>query len=466
MIYLVLAAQLILSLSILVILHELGHFLPAKWFKTRVEKFYLFFDPWLSLIKAKKINNKWEVKSFLSKNQEFSEKADDVTEYGVGWLPLGGYVKISGMVDESMDKEQLKQEPKPWEFRSKPAWQRLIIMLGGVTVNFLLGFIIFGFLLFKYGEEYLPAKNATYGIHVDSIGREMGLENGDEIIRIASKEFDRFDPTVLMKEVVLNDAKTITVKRNGELKEIPIDQKYIKLFSSNKMKDIALFQPRIPFVVMEVPKDKPAFKAGIKKDDKIIGLNNEFTPFYGDFFDKIKNLKNTPVEVTVLRGADTLKIAATTTQDGRLGIAPYAPSHYFKTEKINYSLLQAIPAGVGKGVGFLSSQIKAFGQMFSGKIDASESLGGFASIAKLFPEQWNWEEFWHKTAILSLILAFMNLLPIPGLDGGYVVFLIWEVVTGKKVSDEFMEKAVTVGFVLLMALMLYANGLDVVRLWK
>lgn len=466
MTYLVIIAQLILSLSILVVLHELGHFLPAKWFKTRAEKFYLFFNPYFSLLKAKKINSKWEVISFLNKNKEFSEPAEDNTEWGIGWLPLGGYVKIAGMVDESMDKEQMAQPAKPWEFRSKPAWQRLIIMLGGVTVNFILGFLIFGFLLFKYGEEFLPAKNAVYGIHADSLALEMGLQSGDQILKIGDKTFERFDPTILLKEVVLNNVNTITVLRNQQEQVVNIDKKYVNIFASNDMKNKILFQPRFPFEVGEAMKGENGAKAGLRKGDRIIGLNGTPTPYFDQFYQNIIKLKNQPVEVMVLRGTDTLNIKAETNKDGKLGLAPMPLSHFFKTERVDYTLAQAIPAGFIKGTNFLGGQLKAFGQMFRGKIKASESLGGFASIAKLFPEQWDWEEFWHKTAILSLILAFMNLLPIPGLDGGYVVFLLYEVVSGRKVSDEFMEKAVTVGFFLLMALMLYANGLDIVRALK
>lgn len=440
--YTVMIAQFILSLSILIILHELGHFIPAKLFKTRVEKFYLFFDPWFSIFK-KKING---------------------TEYGIGWLPLGGYVKISGMIDESMDKEQMKLPPQPWEFRSKPAWQRLVIMLGGVTVNFILGFLLFGMILFKWGEEFIPAKNLTYGISVSPLGVELGLQNGDKIISVGNTPFEKFNPAIITKEIVLNNARTIKVQREGQIVDIPVNPRFTQELSSSKNKSVILFAPRLPFKAFEIVKKSPAMEAGVLKDDQLIGMNGEPMTYFDQFEGKLKNLKKKPVQLTLLRNnTDTVQLTMTTTDEGKLGIYPYAANHYFKIERKDYSFAEAIPAGVSKGWNFLGDQIKAFKEMFRGNIEAKDSLGGFASITSLFPTTWDWEQFWHITAILSLILGFMNLLPIPALDGGHVMFLLFEVVTGRKLSDKFMEIATTVGFVLIISLVLYANGLDVFR---
>lgn len=441
----VMIAQFVLSLSILIILHEMGHFIPARLFKTRVEKFYLFFDPYFSLIK-KKIGD---------------------TEYGIGWLPLGGYVKISGMVDESFDKEQMKQPPQPWEFRSKPAWQRLIIMLGGVTVNFILGFFIFGMLLWAYGEAYLPAENAKYGIMVDSLGREMGLQNGDKILKIGGQNFERFNDRTLIRGIALDNARSITVERQGSVVEVPIDEKYVGELTASKNKNVSLFNTRLPFVAGKIADDSPAEKADFKAEDQLLAVNGENMEFFDQFQAKVKSMPSQEITVTVVRNkTDTLSKQVTTTEQGTIGIFPMGPDYFFEMERQDYTLGQALPAGVTKGWNFLADQIKAFGQMFKGNIKATESLGGFASITSLFPTTWDWETFWRITAILSLILGFMNLLPIPALDGGHVMFLLWEVVTGKKVSDKVMETATMIGFFLLIGLLLFANGLDVFRFFN
>ena len=441
---LIMIAQLFLSLSILIILHELGHFSPAKWFGTRVEKFYLFFDPWFSLWKTQK----------------------GETEYGIGWLPLGGYVKISGMVDESFDTDFTDAEPQPWEFRSKPAWQRLIIMIDGVTVNFILGFFIFGMILWHWGEEYLPAKNAIYGIHADSVGLDMGLQHGDKVLGVGDFTLDKFDDAVVRKEIILNNAKDIRVERNGRNMDIPVDPKFVDLLSRSSNANLSIFHLRFPFIIDSIPDGSPMAKNGIQKGDRLIGINNEVLAFNTEFRKGLKKYAGQDVQLLALRNnRDTVRAQTTISEAGLLGIFTKVPLTIFETEKEEYSLARALPAGVAKGMGFLGDQFKAFGQMFKGKIKASESLGGFGSIGKMFGKKWDWYRFWRMTAILSLILAVMNLLPIPALDGGYVMFLLWEMVTGKKVSDKFMEKAVTVGFILILALMVYANGLDIFRAW-
>ncbi len=448
---LVMVGQLVLSLSILIVLHEMGHFVLAKLFKTRVEKFYLFFDPWFELFKFKK----------------------GETEYGIGWLPLGGYVKISGMIDESFDKEQMKQPPQPWEFRSKPAWQRLLIMLGGVTVNFILGFFIYSMVLWTWGQEYLPTENATYGIQVDSLGRELGLRNGDKVLKVGNLPLEKLNPGALRTEIIINDARTIEVERAGKIETLRVTDEMAQALSSYQNKNFSLYQSRVPFVVGGFPKNSPAKKAGIREKDKIIALNGEPTPFFDVFYDKVKShpIKNEEVLVTVTRqdtlrnSADTLDFKIVTTEEGKIGAGPFAPNYFFKMEREDYTFAEALPAGFKKGTNFLGNQIKAFGQIFKGKIKASDSLGSFISIGSMFGSNWQWERFWLMTAFLSLILAFINLLPIPALDGGHVLFLLFEVVSGKKPSDKFLEYATMAGFAVLIALMVYALGLDISRLF-
>lgn len=434
--------QLILSLSILIVLHELGHFTPAKLFGARVEKFYLFFDPWFSLFKVQK----------------------GETEYGIGWLPLGGYVKISGMIDESMDKEQMAGPPQPWEFRSKPAWQRLIIMLGGVTVNFILGFLLYGMVLFVWGEEYLPTENVKYGIHADSLGVELGLQTGDKVLTVGETPFEKFNDRLVVREIIINSAETITVERDGRQTDLPVDPKFITELSSSKNKGKALFSARHPFVINEVGDDSPAQKAGLQKGDKVIALNNTPTPFYDQFADIAKTLGGKQVPLQVEREGDgTLDLVITPSEKGRIGVYREPVPYFFDTERQEYTVAEALPAGVAKGWNFLADQVKAFGQIFKGKIAASESLGGFGTIAKMYGTEWNWERFWTMTAVLSLILAFMNLLPIPALDGGHVMFLLWEMITGRKPSDKFLEYATIIGFVIVLSLVVYANVLDFFR---
>lgn len=437
----VIIAQFALSLSLLIILHELGHFLPAKWFKTRVEKFYLFFDPGFSLFK-KKIGE---------------------TEYGIGWLPLGGYVKISGMVDESLDTESLKEPPKDYEFRAKSTWQRLIIMLGGVTVNFILGFMIFGLMLWQYGSQYLPSSELKYGLQVDSIAAEMGLQNGDHILQIGAVPFDRYNPGIIRSEIAINNASTITVLRNGDEKVIPVDPRFTQILTSYDYKDAFLVAPRIPVKIGQVVEDSNAEKAGLIQDDEIIAINGVQTEFFDQFIEEIKQYRGEEVELTIVREGNTQTLHADVTPEGTLGFQSYGFDYFFNTATEEYTLAQAIPGGIAQGWDFIMTQIKAFGQMFRGKIKASDSLGGFGTISQLFPDQWDWQMFWRNTAILSLILGFMNLLPIPALDGGHVMFLLIEMITGRKPSDRVLEIATIIGFVFVIVLVLYANGLDVWR---
>lgn len=437
---LIIVSQLILSLSILIVLHEFGHFLPAKYFKIKVEKFYLFFDAGFSLFKRK-----------------IGE-----TEWGIGWLPLGGYVKIAGMIDESMDKEQMKLPPQPWEFRSKPAWQRLIVMLGGVTVNFVLGILIFIISLFVWGKTYLPTANTTYGIYADSLAQQIGFRTGDQVLSVDNEEVKNFN--AIKSEIFLKESKTVQVKRDGKETEFNVPQELTGKIASYKGDFIVA---RVPFDVSEVAEKSPADSVGIKAGDRIIGLDGEATAFFDEFILKIKDKKSQLIKVTVLRNeTDTLNFDLTTTEDAKIGAFRSDDNKYFDIDTISYSFVEAIPTGASDAIGFLGMQMNAFGQMFRGKVKASESLGGFGSIAQMFGEEWIWQRFWRMTGILSLILAFMNLLPIPALDGGHVVFLLYEVVTGRKPSDTVMEYSTYIGFALILGLVLYSNGLDVWRAIK
>ena len=436
-------AQLILSLSILVILHEMGHFLPAKWFKTKVEKFYLFFDIKFALFK-KKIGE---------------------TEYGIGWLPLGGYVKIAGMVDESMDLEQMKQPPKPWEFRSKPAWQRLIIMLGGVTVNFLLGFLIFGMMLWAYGKEYLVNDKLEYGIYADSLGTDLGFRDGDKIVSIGGEKLTEFAPVTLRREIVLNNAREVIVLRDGQEVRLQVDPKYSQILSSNDFKNYVVVGPRIPFVIAAVTKGSNAEKAGLEAGDKIVSYDGKPILFYHEVLKQLPRMKGRTTELGYVRKGNLQQTSVLVDENGKIGIGPTTPSGLGMTSREDYSFIEAIPAGFSEGLVFMADWFKGIGQLFKGNVKAKDSLGGFISITKLFSTSWDWEQFWHMTAVLSFILAIMNLLPIPALDGGHVMFLLWEVATGKKPSDKFMEYSTYVGFALVLGLLVFANGLDVMRLF-
>jgi len=431
--------QLILSLSILVIFHEFGHFIPAKLFKTRVEKFYLFFNPWFSLFKFKK----------------------GETEYGIGWLPLGGFVKISGMIDESMDKKQMKAPIQPWEFRSKPTWQRLIIMLGGVSVNILLAVVIYIVMLSMWGEQYLPTSEVKYGITTDSLAKEIGLMNGDKILTIDNYEVENF--LKIPAEIILEEAKTIQVTRDNQVKEIVIPEGFVgKLIKHNSPDFIGV---RVPFKIRKFVKNSPAKKAGLKKGDKLIGLNKIQTEYFDEFRDEILKHKNEKVLVTALRNEDTVRIAVDVPEEGLIGVHPVV-SEYFNFKEKSYTFIEAIPAGTIKAYKTLGNYLKQLKLIFSPETKAYQSLGGFITIGKIFPSHWDWYAFWNLTAFLSIILAIMNLLPIPALDGGHVLFLLYEIVTGRKPGDKFMEYAQIVGMVILFSLLIFANGNDILKLFN
>lgn len=437
----ILAAQLLLSLAILIVLHEFGHFAPAKLFKTRVEKFYLFFDPWFHVF----------------------EKKIGETRYGLGWIPLGGYVKIAGMVDESMDREQLKQPPQPWEFRSKPAWQRLIIMLGGVTVNFLLGFFIFGMVFWAWGEDYLRMADARHGIAVtDSLGYRIGLQDGDQLLSLGGKPVDEFSPGNLERAIVINDARTIQVLRAGQTLDLQVPEDMANAIAAARKKS-PVVDLRLPFVVMQTLPDKAAAKAGVMAGDSIVGVDSFNYAYYHELTRYFRAHKGQEITLALVRGGQTLRLPLRVSDEGLIGVAPKSLNSFYTLQHRSYGFFSAMGHGVTRSIDLLSTYVKSFGQLFKGRVKAQDSLGGFATIAKMFPEQWQWEAFWRVTATLSLILGFMNLLPIPALDGGHVVFLLYEMVTRRKPSERVLEVAQVVGLVLVLGLVVFANGLDIWR---
>lgn len=433
------ASQFILSLSLLIILHEMGHFIPAKLFKTRVEKFYLFFDPWFSIVK-KKIGG---------------------TEYGIGWLPLGGYVKIAGMVDESMDKEQMKQEPKPWEFRSKPAWQRLIIMVGGVTVNVILAIIIYAGMMMHYGEEILPAENLKWGVAVDNTGEQLGLRDGDKIVAIDGKKIETFRDISL--ELLLGDGGEIEAERDGQMVDVSISpEEKGKIIAAKK----ELFTPRFPYVAGGFTKESAAHSAGMEEGDSLVALNGEPLYFFDQYAARIPELKNENITISVVRDGQPQDISMTVPDEGVIGVRPFSPTKFLKVESKKYGFFAAIPAGLRQSKKVLTDYIRQFRLILNPETGAYKEVGGFIMIANQFDPVWNWQKFWGFTAFLSIMLAFLNILPIPALDGGHVVFVLWEMVTGRKPSEKVLEYAQIAGFVILLGLIVLANGNDIVKLFN
>jgi regulator of sigma E protease len=435
--------QLLLSLSILIILHELGHFLFARLFNTRVEKFYLFFDPWFSLFKLKRGD----------------------TEYGIGWLPLGGYVKISGMIDESMDKEQMKQPPQPWEFRSKPTGHRLLIMLGGVIVNLVLGFIIYSAVLYTWGEKYMPNKNLTDGIWcVDSIATDIGFRNGDKILSINNVEPQRFED--IYREIIFGGS--VKVMRNNQVDSFMVPRDFVG--NLVKERNVMLFYPRVPFIIREIPDTSVNKGSGLQSKDQLISINGVPVRYYDEYLGIADTMKPGFINVEVLREGRRVPLKLTLTPAKKLEILSFIPDFneleklgLYKLETRSFNLFQAIPAGFKLAGDRLGFYVRQFKLIFDFKTGAYKGLGGFGTIGGLFPKVWEWESFWEITAFLSLILAFMNVLPIPALDGGHVMFLLYEIVTRRKPSEKFMEYAQMVGMVIILGLLVYANTNDILR---
>ena len=437
--FLVKALQLILSLSILVLVHEFGHFIFARIFKVRVEKFYLFFDPWFSIFK------------FKPKNSD--------TEYGVGWLPLGGYCKISGMIDESMDKEAMAQPPKPYEFRSKPAGQRLMIMVAGVLFNFLLALFIYSMVLFTWGDTFLPLKNVKAGMDYSETFHNVGFQDGDILLKADDTELERFGEDCFRR--VLN-AQTVTVLRGGVETVIPIPEDMAQRVMRDK-KGFASY--RFPMVVRELGKtesgESPAAVAGLQPGDSIVSINGIVTPSFYEVGEVLAQNKDKDVLVGFYRAGIPQTLTLHTDTAGKMGIYSVSPFDMYQTVTRKYGFFESFPAGVMLGVNTLKGYVSDMKYVFTK--EGASSLGGFGTIGSLFPAEWDWHSFWMKTAFLSIILAFMNIVPIPALDGGHVMFLLYEVIARRKPSDKFLEYAQVTGMFLLFALLIYANGNDIFR---
>ncbi|MBK8225850.1 MAG: RIP metalloprotease RseP [Flavobacteriales bacterium] len=434
-------AQLILSLSILVTLHELGHYLPARWFKTRVEKFYLFFDPWFSLAK-KKIGD---------------------TEFGIGWIPFGGYVKISGMVDESMDKAQMAKPAEPWEFRSKPAWQRLIIMVGGVTVNLLLGMLIYIGILWVWGRDYLPNENAIYGVHVSKSLEAQGMRDGDRIISVDGKAPKSVGEA--QSAIMLDDARELVIGRDGEEVRISLPAGFSQMAVDSGER--SLLDARIPFYLDTIVPGSGAARSVLRNGDRIVSVDGVATPFFFDFKKRIATRKEGFAVVGYERGGLRDMAVVGVDKRGTIGVKPKAYDalvklgYGFNTVHEDFSFLQSIPAGISSGIETLGGYVSSLKFLFSRS--GAEQIGGFGAIGGLFSPTWDWQVFWSMTAFLSIILAFMNILPIPALDGGHVVFLLYEMVTGRPPHQRVLEVAQMIGMVLLLGLILFANGNDLLK---
>lgn len=433
--FIIKALQLILSLSILVIVHEFGHYIFARMFKIRVEKFYLFFDPWFALFRYK------------PKNSD--------TEYGIGWLPLGGYVKISGMIDESMDKEQMALPAQPWEFRSKPAWQRLLVMVAGVLFNLLLAFFIYSMVLFAWNDTYLPLKNVTQGMEFSQAARDVGFQDGDILLMADEKELDRFGVRTLLD---IADAEQVIVLRNGEKVVLTMQEGLMQNLLTDK-EGFATY--RVPAVVYQTMEGSAADRAGLMAGDSITGINGVATASFAGLREVLDSSRNREVTLDYYRNGVLQTTALQVDSAGQLGFYAMTAPQIYRMVTLQYGFFESFPAGIRLGIQTLKDYVAQFKYVFTK--EGASSLGGFGAIGNLFPAQWNWQAFWMMTAFLSVILAFMNILPIPALDGGHVMFLIYEVVTRRKPNEKVMEYAQIAGMILLFGLLIYANGMDLIR---
>jgi len=430
------AIQLLLSLSLLIVLHELGHFIPAKIFKTRVEKFFLFFDVKFALIK-KKIGE---------------------TTYGIGWLPLGGYVKIAGMIDESMDKEQMELPPQPWEFRSKPAWQRLIIMLGGVTVNIIVGMLIYICIFYSNGQKIMTIDNLPNGFSVSQEFKDLGFQDGDQVLQVNGEDFENLND--LNRYLFLRDVANITVQHpNGTTETLTLPEEIgMTMFKAG---DLEPFQPMRTTIIDTIYPDYPAGKSALQVGDRVLQVNGTNVTTFRSMSEAVGLNAEKPVALTVLRNGETKEFTVTPNDKGQLGINNLAREYTNNYQQINYSFGESIGGGINYGYNILKDYVFQFKYVFTSK--GATQVGGFGAIGNLFPDTWNWTSFWMTTALISIILAFMNILPIPALDGGHVMFLLYEMISGRKPNDKFMEVAQMVGFFLLIGLVLFANGNDIYR---
>lgn len=471
------AIQLLLALSFLVLIHELGHFTFAKIFHVRVEKFYMFFNPWTSIVRFKKFDGKWHVKFFAPNEDEEWNKHPETTEWGIGWLPFGGYCAIGGMVDETHSTEDLAAEPQEWEFRSKPAWQRLLIIMGGILVNFIGAIVIFILMLWTWGQSKLPLRNVTTGLYYSQIMLDEGFEQQDKILTVDGEEPGTLGEAV--QAMIIEGKRHITVLRGNDTIQLTLSEdlgtRYLAKQNAfdkaerEKARSDKNYQKRryilvaewIPFVVDSVLPDNSAAFAGIEKGDSIVAVNGVATPCNILLTEELQRYPCDSVTVGFYRHGELMTTRAFLGDQCKLGIVPKLD--IFAFEQTDYTFWQAIPAGIQYGWDILAMYVKQFRLVFTK--EGAQSVGGFGAIGSMFPSQWSWYLFWHMTAFLSIVLAFMNFLPIPALDGGYILFLLVEMITRRKPSDKFLEKANEVGFWILIALLVLANGNDILKLF-
>ncbi len=448
---------LIASLGLLVFVHELGHFFFARLFKTRVEKFYLFFNPGFSILRMKKVNGKREFSFFSKSSPESWADYPESTEWGLGWLPLGGYCSISGMVDETKTADSLGEEPQPWEYRFKPTWQRFFIIVGGVLFNFVSAIILYVTIFFSWGDTYLPIENAKYGFQFSETAQKIGFKNGDKILMIDTiKPLDLRDFSI---KVLVDNIREVTVQRDTQIVKIVVPKEFARNVVGDGKGAFANYQ--FPFVVAELVDNMPAKAAGLEVNDSVIAINGVSTLSYFDYQETFTKNPEKPIQLTVIRAGKEVEVTVTPNKEGKVGVYPTNPANYFETKTTYYNFFQSIPKGLSFGVEQLGTYIKQFKLVFT-KEGASQ-IGGFGSIGKMFPKEWDWTRFWENTAFLAIILAFMNILPIPALDGGYILFILIEMITRRKPSDKFIGYANYIGFALLLLLLLYANGMDIIR---
>lgn len=476
------AIQLILALSFLVVIHELGHFTFARIFGVRVEKFYMFFNPRFSLFRAKKFDGKWHFAFFASNTTEEDEwgKHPESTEWGIGWVPFGGYCAISGMVDETHTSADIaKKQPEPWEFRAKKAWQRLCIIIGGILVNFIAALVIFGALLFQWGADTLPLRNAEQGLYFSEFLVNEGFQQQDKIIAVENEEPETLADVA--QWLIIEGKRNVTILRGADTLVLVVSEnlgnRYLSLQQEFDRKErdkkradqsydksnYVLIGEYFPFVIDSVTQSSAASFAGLQKGDSIVGIAGIPT---GSYYETQSELRKHPcdsIAIAFFRGDSSMSVMAFIGDQGRLGVMVKPKYHYIKMEHKDYTFLESVPAGIQYGIDFLAGYVKQFRLIFSK--EGAQSLGGFGAIGGMFPKQWSWYTFWHMTAILSLILAFMNFLPIPALDGGYILFLLVEMITGKQPSDKFLEKANNIGFWILIALLVLANGNDLLKVF-
>lgn len=471
------AIQLLLALSFLVLIHELGHFTFAKIFHVRVEKFYMFFNPWTSIVRFKKFDGKWHVKFFAPNEDEEWNKHPETTEWGIGWLPFGGYCAIGGMVDETHSTEDLAAEPQEWEFRSKPAWQRLLIIMGGILVNFIGAIVIFILMLWTWGQSTLPLRNVTTGLYYSQIMLDEGFEQQDKILTVDGEEPGTLGEAV--QAIIIEGKRHITVLRGNDTIQLTLSEdlgtRYLAKQNAfdkaerEKARSDKNYQKRrytlvaewIPFVVDSVLPDNSAAFAGIEKGDSIVAVNGVATPCNILLTEELQRYPCDSVTVEFYRHGELMTTRAFLGDQCKLGIVPKLD--IFAFEQTDYTFWQAIPAGIQYGWDILVMYVKQFRLVFTK--EGAQSVGGFGAFGSMFPSQWSWYLFWHMTAFLSIVLAFMNFLPIPALDGGYILFLLVEMLTRRKPSDKFLEKANEVGFWILIALLVLANGNDILKLF-